>query len=123
MGLATRIRAARKHAGLSQEQLAGLLEVSRAAIANWEDDARSRPSTGHVIKLAETIDVSLEWLVLDRGDMLQHIRQSQSTFLPIRETTRTAEEYRLLKAYRGKCEEVRRWILEMIESHPDRGAV
>jgi transcriptional regulator with XRE-family HTH domain len=38
--LGDRLRKAREHAGLSQEQMARLLHVSPATISNWETGAR-----------------------------------------------------------------------------------
>lgn len=49
-----RIRALRIVRGLSQERLAGLLEVSRPAVAQWESGAY-RPSAEHQARLREVL--------------------------------------------------------------------
>lgn len=47
---------------MTQEQVAGLLEVSRQAISNWEN-AKSYPDIVSVIKMSECYDVSLDYLL------------------------------------------------------------
>lgn len=64
MSFAARVCAARKQAGLSQQQLAKILGVSRRSVTNWEKDEEARPpSTGHLIALAIKTGVSIDWLV------------------------------------------------------------
>ena len=62
MTLQERIRDCRRRAGLSQEQLAERLGVSRQAVAKWEA-GRSAPSTEHLLKLAGVLQVELTQLV------------------------------------------------------------
>ena len=47
---------------MTQEQVAGLLEVSRQTISNWEN-AKSYPDIVIVIKMSECYDVSLDYLL------------------------------------------------------------
>ena len=47
---------------MTQEQVAGLLEVSRQTISNWEN-AKSYPDIVSVIKMSECYDVSLDFLL------------------------------------------------------------
>lgn len=47
---------------MTQEQVAGLLEVSRQTISNWEN-AKSYPDIVSVIKMSECYDVSLDYLL------------------------------------------------------------
>ena len=47
---------------MTQEQVAGLLEVSRQTISNWEN-AKSYPDIVSVIKMGECYDVSLDYLL------------------------------------------------------------
>ena len=61
MSLATQIKAARHQAGLSQEQVAAALQVSRQAVSRWEQGA-SRPSTENLMALAALFHLSLEQL-------------------------------------------------------------
>ena len=59
---ANRLIALRKQQGMSQEQLAEALDVSRQAISKWER-GESSPDTDNLIALAEIYGVSLDELV------------------------------------------------------------
>ena len=52
----------RRKAGLSQEELASRLEVSRQAVSKWESGA-SDPSTMNLMALAKLFGVSAEELL------------------------------------------------------------
>lgn len=52
----------RKQAGMSQEELAERLNVSRQAISKWER-GEAQPDTDNLIAISELFDVSLDWLV------------------------------------------------------------
>ena len=52
----------RRQAGLSQEELANLLNVTRQAVQKWEAGA-SRPDMDNLVLLAEYFQVSLDYLV------------------------------------------------------------
>ena len=67
MTLGQRIRELRTAAGLSQEQLAERLNVSRQAISKWELDA-SAPDLDRLVLLGDLFGVSLDQLV--RGPRL-----------------------------------------------------
>ncbi|MCL2108212.1 MAG: helix-turn-helix domain-containing protein [Oscillospiraceae bacterium] len=54
----------RKEKGMSQEELAGLLEVSRQAVSKWES-GQSYPETEKLIALSEMFGVTLESLIKD----------------------------------------------------------
>ncbi len=54
----------RKQKGLSQEQLAELLEVSRQSISKWESQ-QALPETNKVIALSNVFDVSIDQLLKD----------------------------------------------------------
>lgn len=57
-----RIRALRERAGLTQEDLAERMEVSRQAVSKWEANL-SRPSAENLIRLAKLLDVDLAELI------------------------------------------------------------
>lgn len=65
MAFSENLRTSRKEKGLSQEQLAELLNVSRQAVSKWELD-EGYPETEKLIQIAETLGVSLDYLLLDR---------------------------------------------------------
>jgi len=57
-----RLKAARKAAGMSRDQLSGVLFVSYSTIESWELGAR-QPDLYTVCKLARTLDVSVGYLI------------------------------------------------------------
>lgn len=62
MTLGEKIRAARRKCGLSQEQLAEKMSVSRSAIAKWETD-KGLPDVGNLKVLARLLNVSVDHLL------------------------------------------------------------
>ena len=60
--LANRLAELRKQKGLSQEELADKLQVSRQAISKWERGEAS-PDTDNLIELAKIYNISLDELV------------------------------------------------------------
>ncbi len=52
----------RKQAGLSQEELAGLLGVTRQAVQKWEAGS-ARPDMDNLTALARYFNVTLDWLI------------------------------------------------------------
>lgn len=62
MTLGEKIRAARRKCGLSQEQLADKMSVSRSAIAKWETD-KGLPDVGNLKVLARFLNVSVDHLL------------------------------------------------------------
>lgn len=69
MTLGEKIRYARKCYGLSQEQLAGKLCVSRSAIAKWETD-KGLPDVENLKTLSKLLGISVDTL-LDDTDTAQ----------------------------------------------------
>ncbi|MCR5722886.1 MAG: helix-turn-helix transcriptional regulator [Lachnospiraceae bacterium] len=55
----------RKQKGLSQEELAGRLNVSRQTISKWEV-GESAPDMDNLVSISELFGVSLDELVLDK---------------------------------------------------------
>ncbi len=62
MTLGEKLREARKNAGLTQEQLADKLMVSRAAVAKWEGD-KGIPDIENLKAISKFLDVSIDYLV------------------------------------------------------------
>lgn len=71
MTLGEKIRAARKKCGLSQEQLAEKLSVSRSAVAKWETD-KGLPDVVNLKVLARLLSVSVDSL-LDEEEALDEL--------------------------------------------------
>lgn len=67
MTFGEKIRYARKHRGLSQEQLSEKLCVSRLAIAKWET-GKGMPDVENLKLLARLLGVSVDSLLDDSAD-------------------------------------------------------
>ena len=65
MTLGQKLREIRKKFGLSQEQLAEIMNVSRQAITKWEAD-KGIPDVSNIKLLAQLLNVSIDYL-LDNG--------------------------------------------------------
>ena len=64
MTFGVNLKEARKEAGLSQEQLAEKICVSRSAIAKWETD-KGMPDINNLKVIAQLLDVSIDYLLDD----------------------------------------------------------
>lgn len=64
-----RIRLARRHASMSQTQLAQAVGVQRSAVSHWEAPQGKNPSVKHLREVALVTGVQFEWLVTGRGEM------------------------------------------------------
>lgn len=64
MTLGEKIKEARKQCGLSQEQLAEKLAVSRSAVAKWETD-KGIPDIANLIAISDEFGLSLDELIKD----------------------------------------------------------
>jgi transcriptional regulator with XRE-family HTH domain len=60
--IAARIRTARHDRGLTQDQLAAAVGVSRSAVAQWET-GRTGQLTGNLSRIARTLEVGVEHLM------------------------------------------------------------
>ena len=65
--LSEKIRGLRRKSGLSQEELADKLDVSRQAVSKWETGA-AVPATETLVQLADFFDVSLDFLLRDNAE-------------------------------------------------------
>lgn len=65
MSIGERITELRKQAGLSQVDIAKMLDVSRQAVSKWEND-QSTPDSLKMIRLAEVLDTDIEYLSTGR---------------------------------------------------------
>ena len=74
MTLGEKITDLRKKRGLSQEDLAITLGVSRQAVSKWElGDAT--PDTDKIIALADYFDVTTDWLLRDIAPKQKYVRR------------------------------------------------
>lgn len=68
MDFGEQLRKIRKDRGLTQEQVASKLNVSRQAISNWENN-KNLPDLEIVVELSMAFDLSLDQLILGGKDM------------------------------------------------------
>ena len=71
MTLGEKIKEARKQCGLSQEQLAEKMAVSRSAVAKWEAN-NGLPDVENLKALAQLLNVSVDYL-LDDGEVIDEV--------------------------------------------------
>ena len=64
MSLGNNILIIRKENGMTQEDLADRLGVSRQAVSDWERDVK-KPETQNLIDLAKLLGASIDWLCAD----------------------------------------------------------
>jgi transcriptional regulator with XRE-family HTH domain len=67
--LPTRVRQARRRAGLSQTGLAAATGVNRSAVAQWERREGCTPRNENLAKIAVATKTQYEWLATGRGRM------------------------------------------------------
>ena len=70
-----KLRDARNQKGLTQEEVADEIHVSRQTISNWENN-RSYPDIISVILLSDLYQMSLEVLLKGDKDMIEHLNES-----------------------------------------------
>ena len=89
MEIGSKLKQARKDKGITQEQAAELLAVSRQTISNWENN-RSYPDIVSVIRMSDIYSVSLDHLLKEEKSM----KQTYQEFLE--ESTNTVKAKRNL---------------------------
>ena len=68
MTFGEKLKKARIEMGYTQEELADILTVSRAAVAKWESD-RGMPEVTNLKVIAETLNVSVDYLLDDGSEL------------------------------------------------------
>ncbi|PPQ27048.1 helix-turn-helix domain-containing protein [Rhodopila globiformis] len=95
--IGTRIRTQRRERGLTQDDLAHHVGVSRSAVAQWET-GRTGQITGNLSRIAAALDVGVEYLV--HGDDKRAAAEA-----------RQGDELALLRLYRDCDPEDRQMLL------------
>ena len=95
--IGARIRAVRAENGLTQDQLAAAVGVSRSAVAQWET-GRAGQITGNLTRIASVLAVNVEFLMY--GD---------NKFAPGQATG--ADEIAMLRLYRACSNDDRQFLL------------
>jgi len=109
---ASRLREARRTAGLTQEELSFALDVTKSTVSSWET-GRETPSFRYLELLAHELDLSLDFLVLGK-------RNEAAEPVSNYELSRYAQdipEYRLLKLYRALTPAKRKALLLLIDTN------
>ena len=117
MGLAARIRRARRIAGISQQALADTLGVTRSAVSNWESDSGVRPATNRLAVMARALHVGFEWLATGRGEMRVGADAGDAGRADDCAMVDCPHELNLLQAYRRAPARVKALLQEMAELH------
>lgn len=73
-----KLQIARNKQGLTQEQIAQQLQVSRQTISNWENN-KSYPDIVSLITLSELYQISLDQLLKGDKAMIEHLSKSTNT--------------------------------------------
>ena len=74
MNISDKIKDNRKQAGLTQEEIAQTLHVSRQTISNWET-GRSIPDIYSLVELSNIYDISLDHLVKEDIIMMNELKK------------------------------------------------
>jgi transcriptional regulator with XRE-family HTH domain len=117
MGLAARIRRARRIAGISQQALADTLGVTRSAVSNWESDSGVRPATDRLAVMARVLHVGFEWLATGRGEMRVCAEARDGSGDEGCAVVDCPHELNLLHAYRRAPARIKALLQEMASLH------
>ena len=75
MEIGVKLKEARIKSGLTQENVAEKIQVSRQTISNWENE-KSFPDIVNVIKLSDLYNISLDQLLKGDEAMIEHLEKS-----------------------------------------------
>ncbi len=78
MEIGKKLKEARQMSGLTQENVAEKLNVSRQTISNWETE-KFYPDILYVLQLSDLYQVSLDELLKGDEHMIQHLENSTNT--------------------------------------------
>lgn len=87
--LSERLRQFRKNAGLSQEQLAEALDISRQAVSKWENGTTS-PDIHNIIQLGKLYGVSTDSILLGESPVLESTGAVSENTCTVQKNTDTA---------------------------------
>ena len=119
----SRIRLARKAAGLTQVELARRLKVSRSAVAQWERADGSNPASTNLGRLALALACSFEWLATGRGNKNAIGKRGHSmadTAVDLRHFAKDDAEDHLLAAFRELDHWDQKAVLSVVEAFTHR---
>ena len=102
MTFGERLKEARKESGLSQEQFAQKLSVSRSAVAKWESD-KGMPDINNLKAMAQLLDISVDYL-LDEDEKLSFNETKEAIDLNSFEVTGKCRDKKDAACYFRFCE-------------------
>ena len=76
MEIGCKLKNARNEKGITQEQAAELLDVSRQTISNWEND-KSYPDVNSLVLLSEIFQISLDKLIKGDIEVMKDVIQKE----------------------------------------------
>lgn len=76
MDIGERLKTYRKHNGLTQEQVAEKIYVSRATISSWETN-RTFPDIEKIIYLSDLYDISLDKLLKEEPSIMENVKKER----------------------------------------------
>ena len=76
MDIGERLKTYRKHNGLTQEQVAEKIYVSRATISSWETN-RTFPDIEKIIYLSDLYDISLDKLLKEEPSIMENVKKDR----------------------------------------------
>ena len=106
MPFGKRLKDARLSQGMTQEDLASAIGVTKGAIGNYESEVSS-PKEPILIKLMDVLHVDANYLYQD--------------FIEIKDNF-TSEERHLVKLYRGAEQSAKEIALETLANHQKKGS-
>ncbi len=80
MSIALRLKKLREEKNLNQVEFASLIGISQAAISHYERGERE-PTADIISKIADKLNVNLNWLLTGEGSMFQELIPVDSSFL------------------------------------------
>jgi transcriptional regulator with XRE-family HTH domain len=66
----------RKILGLSQEDLANKLDISRQSVSKWELN-ESEPDLGNLVKLSRLLNITIDYLLNDSFDSVEPAQKNK----------------------------------------------
>lgn len=100
-----RLRTARTQLGLTQEQLAAEMEVTKSAVSAWERGAE-KPGFRLLPRLSKVLGISLDVLICGS----EELPPADKHVIP----TRNEDEVKLLKAFRRLSESRQKGLLDLL---------
>lgn len=75
MEIGKKLKAARAKCGLTQEQAADKLYVTRQTVSNWENE-KSYPDIVSIVRISELYNVSLDELLKGDDEIMKHLEET-----------------------------------------------